>query len=121
MSNINNMSNMNNFDFGQRYFNQSPFNSNITFVTSLDEALYKTNYRNSDMIYFHQDQNVFYRIKVDNEGHKTWAQFEYSIPKTSEPENIDLKSLVSRIERLENTVLKPVNGEVIANNAELNG
>ena len=113
------MNEMNNFGNNQYPFNSQMFNSNITFVTSLDEALYRTNYRNSDMIYFHQDQNIFYRVKVDGDGRKTWAQFNYVAP----DENIntpatkaDLNGLIKRIETLEKSILKP---EV--NDGELNG
>lgn len=78
--------------------------TNAIFVTSLEEALIKTNERNSDMIYFHQDKNEFYRVKVDAEGRKSWAAFPYNLP--SQEDNTpatkaDIQALVARIEVLE--------------------
>ena len=37
-----------------------PF-TNVAYVTSLEEALIRTTQFNSDMIYFNQDKNEFYR------------------------------------------------------------
>lgn len=78
--------------------------TNAIFVTSLEEALIKTTERNSDMIYFHQDKNEFYRVKVDLDGRKSWAAFPYS--STNQEENApatkaDIQSLTARIEILE--------------------
>ena len=83
---------------------QYRLNTNAAFVTSLDEALIKTNDRNSDMIYFHQDKNEFYRVKVDAEGRKSWAIFAYTLPdqeNTSPATKADILALVARIEALE--------------------
>lgn len=83
-------------------YSYNQFNSNLMFVTSLDEALIRTNNRNSDMVYFHQNENVIYRVKVDEYGQKTWAEFVYSLPTTEEPisEIDDLKRRVSELEKL---------------------
>lgn len=84
---------------------QTRLNTNAIFVTSLEEALIKTTERNSDIIYFHQDKNEFYRIKVDMEGRKSWAVFMYNLP--SQEDNApatkaDIATLLVRIEALEN-------------------
>ncbi len=84
---------------------QPQVNTNVAYVTGLDEALIKTNMRNSDMIYFDQDKNIFYRVKVDIEGRKTWAAFEYVVPKQEEEATpatkAEIAALVERIENLE--------------------
>lgn len=97
-------------------------NTNVVYVTSLDEALMKTNIRNSDMIYFDQDKNIFYRIKVDYDGRKTWAQFSYTAPNNEEnipATKADIKYLLTKIERLEQKVSVEV--EVENNNVQSNG
>lgn len=87
---------------------QPPYrlNTNAAFVTSLDEALIKTTERNSDMIYFHQDKNEFYRVKVDVEGRKSWAVFQYILPNQEDnapATKADIDALLRRIEALEAT------------------
>lgn len=54
--------------------------TNVEFVTSLEEALYKSNTRNSDIIYLDQNKPVIYRIKVDFNGVKSYAVLPYTIP-----------------------------------------
>lgn len=101
--------------------------TNAIFVTSLEEALIKTTERPSDMIYFHQDKSEFYRIKVDTEGKKTWAVFNYNVPK--QDDNIpatkaDIQMLLSRIEILEearNTKVAPKRKKEVTENAESDG
>ena len=78
--------------------------TNAIFVTSLEEALIKTTERNSDMIYFHQDKNEFYRVKVDMEGRKSWAAFPYNLPNQEDnapATKADIQALAARIEALE--------------------
>lgn len=99
---------------------QPQITSNVITVTSLEEAIMRSTTRNSDMTYFHQDQNIFYRVKVDMEGRKTWAQFNYNVPdpNTNVPATrADIQALADRIVKLEN-----LNGNVeVNNNAEFNG
>lgn len=86
-------------------------NTNMYLVTSLEEALMKTTVPNSDMVYFHQDQNLFYRVKVDLEGRKSWAQFSYIVPDVSRsvPATVgDLKDLEDKIMSF---IKEAVNGE----------
>ena len=99
-------------------------NTNAIFVTSLDEALIKTDMCNSDMIYFNQDKNEFYRIKTDLEGRKSWAVFSYTIP--NQDDNVpatkaDFVGLVARIEALEKSTSKRKITEEGVDNAELDG
>lgn len=102
--------------------NYNQINTNVWYVSSIDEALMRTNTRNSDVVYFDQDKDVFYRVKVDFDGRKTWAQFNYTVP--NEKENIpatkaDIDQLLTKIQRLEQRVLVEV--EVENNNAQYNG
>ena len=101
---------------------QPPFNTNVQYVTSIDEALAKSNTRNSDLVYFHQDQPVFYRIKVEADGRKYWQQFNYSTPDpnlTTPATKADLAGLMSRLERIEQSLFKPT--EEATNNEQPNG
>lgn len=101
---------------------QPQVTSNVITVTSLEEAIMRSTTRNSDMTYFHQDQNIFYRVKVDMEGRKTWAQFNYNVPdpNTNVPATrADIQALADRIAKLENLNM---NGNVeVNNNVEFNG
>lgn len=102
---------------------QYRLNTNAIFVTSLEEALVKTNDRNSDVIYFHQDKNEFYRVKVDAEGRKSWATFIYALPNQDDSTpatKADMRALLARIEALENlkepkVAVKSKKKEVIEN------
>lgn len=101
----------------------SPFDSytnypreftNVTFVTSLDEALFKVTGRNCDMVFFDQDKPIFYRVKVDTEGRKSWMQFEYSGGGNNENTPVirkDLSQLISRIEVLEKALKGDLSNE----------
>ena len=84
--------------------NQMPLNTNLAFVTSLDEALARSNSRGSDIVYFHQDKDIFYRVKVDMEGRKSWMEFAYTSPNpalTTPATKADIQELLVRIEKLE--------------------
>lgn len=97
---------------------QPPITTNVIYVMSLDEALIKTNSPNSDVIYFHQDNNEFYRIKVDAEGRKSYMIFTYTYPNqdnNTPATKADLQSLIKRIEALES------NKKEVVDNGESNG
>ena len=106
---------------------QYRLNSNIIFVTSLEEALAKTIERPSDMMYFHQDKNEFYRVKVDADGRKSWATFPYNSPDPDEntpATKADIQGLVARIEALEaqkETKSVTKKKKEVIDNAESNG
>lgn len=106
---------------------QPRLNTNAIFVTSLEEALIKTTERNSDMIYFHQDKNEFYRVKVDMEGRKSWAIFLYSLPNQEDnapATKADIRALVARIEALEDSKevkVAPRKKKEVNENAESDG
>lgn len=110
--------------WGQAYNNWQPamqLNSNIMYVTSAEEALMRTNGRNLEMIYFHQDQPVFYRVKTDNDGRKAYQAFTYAAPNpdlTTPATRADLADLSKRIKALEDAN-KPK--EEVTENAESNG
>lgn len=91
-------------NYGNYPSNQMPLNTNLAFVTSLDEALARSNSRGSDIVYFHQDKDVFYRVKVDMEGRKSWMEFAYTSPNpalTTPATKADIQELLARIEKLE--------------------
>lgn len=118
-------------NWGQPHYNtyqpRVQFNTNVAYVTSLEEALIKTNMYNSDMIYFDQDKNVFYRVKVDQEGRKTWAQFQYNMP--NQGDNVpatkeDIRVLTERIKALEDAREPKASAKKkkeVTEDAELNG
>lgn len=103
---------MNNFDNqfmnSQRSRWNMNLNTNVYLVTSLEEALMRTNACPSDMAYFHQDLDIMYRVKVDESGRKTWAQFNISI---NDPNNNiavtrgDLKDINDRLRKLESMII----------------
>lgn len=88
---------------GQYPVYNSQLTTNIIYVMSLDEALMKSDRSPSDMVFFNQDKNEFYRIKVAMDGRKTWATFPYIVPEqnTAPVERKDFDSLVTRIAALE--------------------
>lgn len=97
---------------------QPQITSNVVTVTSLEEAIMKTTTRNSDMVYFHQDQNVFYRVKVDFDGRKTWAQFDYNVPDPNlnvPATKADIQALAERLSKIE------AMNNVEVTNVEFNG
>lgn len=79
-------------------------NTNVLKVTSLDEAIMKTNARNSEMVYFNQGKDEFYCIRVDMNGNKTWQVFTYSTPNINANLPVmraDYDALVARLDSLE--------------------
>lgn len=109
------------------YMSQPQLNTNVMLVTGLEEALIKTNSRNSDMVYFDQDRNVFYRIKVDMEGKKSWAEFPYNVPGQEDntaATKADIRALLARIEALENAKIpttSPKKKKEVVDSAESDG
>ena len=78
--------------------------SNVIRVTSLDEAIMRTSVRNSEMVYFDQDKNVFYIVKVDMNDRKTWQEFPYTVPNQDNAipaSKADMQALLERITALE--------------------
>lgn len=105
---------MNNWDnYGQ--YNRNSWDrpsTNIQYCTSLEEALSRCNSPNSENVFFHQDQMVFYRIRVESDGRKYWQAFEYNVPKAAESNlpvsRADLTDIVERLQRIENYVFQEV-------------
>lgn len=94
-----------NYGFGNNYSYQPPVSTNVIYVTSLDEALIKTTACNSDIIYFHQDQDEFYRVRVDANGRKSYMIFKYISPNQNDTTPVtksEFLALVERITALEN-------------------
>jgi hypothetical protein len=96
----------------QNLYSQSQYdgfgNTNVYKVTSLEEAIMKSNIRPSETVYFHQTKNEFYNVRVDINGNKTWQTFTYEVPNSIENTQIsktDFEALVTRIVALENKIL----------------
>lgn len=92
-------------------------NVNVYKVTSLEEAIMKSNMRPSETVYFHQTKNEFYNVRVDINGNKTWQTFVYNIPNSTENVQIsksDFDALVARVAVLEGV-------KEVSDNAQPNG
>lgn len=85
-------------------FAQAQGYSNIILVTGLDEALFRTTVRGSDMVYFNQSADVFYRVKVDYDGKKYWKEIPFGVsPQNAPMESVsrgEFDALVERVNAL---------------------
>lgn len=102
------MHGMNDFNSpGYNFDNMSVYNqsfTNIIFVTSVEEALFRASSRNSEMVFFQQDRPVFYRIKVDNEGRKSWAEYDYGVKSSQDNSPVtraEMSELMKKVAALE--------------------
>ena len=81
--------NLNNGNAGGNSW-QTPYYGNVSYsngmhtnvcrVTSLEEAIMKSNVRDSEFVYFHQTLDEFYTVRVDINGNKSWQTFSYTMP-----------------------------------------
>ena len=76
------------------------FVSNVLLVTSLEEAIMKTPATNSDVVYFNQGKDEFYRVRADQNGNKSWKTFAFYIPEEGETASVMKKDLAPIYERL---------------------
>lgn len=82
-------------------------NTNIIRVTSLEEAVMRSTVPGSDMVYFHQDKDTIYRVKVDFDGKKSWVELNISVPNPNASipaTKADLEALTLRLETLEKSM-----------------
>ena len=104
---------------------QTPFSTNIIYVTSPEEALMRTNQRNCEAVYFNQDKPEFYRVKVDNEGRKMWQAVPYGSPNpdlNAPATKADFNELLKRLETLESRFQLGITKTTeVTNNVESNG
>lgn len=96
------MNNWNNFYPSNNWPDLNRINTNISYVTSLEEALSRSNTKNSENVFFHQDLPIFYRIKVETDGRKYWQEFSYDVPKSVDNTPVVKQDLLSFDERLKN-------------------
>ena len=91
------------------YQPQVQLTTNIERVTSLEEALYKSNTRGSDMVYFDQNKPVIYRIKVEMDGTKSYAQLPYTLPEQADnapATRAEMQALSAMVQELADKVEK---------------
>ena len=102
--------------------------SNIQYCTSLEEALSRSNRPNTEDVYFHQDQMIFYRIKVERDGRKYWQGFKYGPIEQIDNTPVvrqDLQSFDDRLKAIEQMLFKggnsneQSNGPISVSTAEL--
>lgn len=90
--------------YGSGYSPFNRMNTNVIRVTSLEEAIMKSNSWDSEMVYFHQDKNEFYTVRVDANGNKSWQTFSYSMPASATAVPVtreEYEALVARVTALE--------------------
>ena len=90
--------------------NNLPLRTNILRVTSLDEAIMKTAGVGSDVVYFDQSKDFFYRVKVDQYGNKSWKTFSFSFSDAvsdGPAMKSDINEILSRLEALEKNYHHP--------------
>lgn len=88
--------------YGSYNFSSQP-ESNIIRVTSLEEAIMRTPNRPCDMVFFNQDKDEFYRVKVDYYGKKSWATFTFAVPNNEDTAPVtrsEFKQLVAKVEAM---------------------
>lgn len=81
--------------------------TNVEPVTSLEEAIIRSTMRNSDMFYIDQNKPLFYRIRVEADGRKSYMQLPYALP--NQPDSTpatkaDVQVLADKIARIESIV-----------------
>jgi hypothetical protein len=79
--------------------------TNKILVTSLEEAIAKSNDRYSEYYYFDQSKPVFYIVRTDMNMAKSWIEIPYTIPNQENNTPVtkaDLARLEERINDLEN-------------------
>jgi hypothetical protein len=85
-NNYNNWSNPSTPNVQNGWFNSNQLpeyrngpSTNVIKVTSLNEAVMQSVTRMSETVYFHQDKNEFYNVRVDANGNKSWQTFNYNL------------------------------------------
>ena len=99
--------------YGMGSYGNAPM-TNVIKVTSLDEAIVQTNRRPSDMVYFNQDKDEFYNVKVDYDGRKSWATFTYTVPNpdaNAPASKAEVSALAERISAMESKLGGVLNAE----------
>lgn len=104
----------NNLNWNNQGYGYQQSNTNIVYVTGPEEAVMRATNRGSDEVFFDQSKAVFYRVKVDYDGRKTWAAFTYTAdnPATEHQANSivtreDFDALVNEVKELRDKVLNP--------------
>ena len=93
--------------------------TNMQYCTSLEEALSRCNRYNTENVFFHQDQPIFYRIRVEMDGRKMWQGFRYAPNEPVDNTPVlkqDLQNFDDRLKAIENVLFNGGN-----NNEKSNG
>ena len=105
----------------QNWYAQTPFDytngvsgnviTNVLKVTSLEEAIMKSNSRPSENVFFNQSKSEFYNVRVDVNGNKSWQTFTYAVAGSETTHDVPKEmfdNLVARIEAIENKLKEGV-------------
>lgn len=79
----------------------TPARTNMVFVTSLEDALQKTNMPNCNLLFLHQDKPLIFNIVSDEMGRKTYTTYElveYKEQKAEEKPEEPPKEYVTKAE-----------------------
>lgn len=85
---------------------QMPYKTNKLVVTSLDEAMMRSSELNSDTVYFDQNKDVLYNVKVDSRGYKTCDTYKVSKADAadSNTSNNEISAIKANMTELSNRV-----------------
>lgn len=104
-----------NTQFGQPMNQWIPqLKTNKILVTSLEEAIAKSNDRHSEYYYFDQSKPVFYIVRTDMNMAKSWIEIPYTIPNQENNTPVtkaDLMKLEERLTALENRSVRKKKSE----------
>jgi hypothetical protein len=96
-------------NWNNQNYNYQP-STNIVYVTGPDEAVMRATNRGADEVFFDQSKPVFYRVKVDYDGRKSWAQFSYNADNVTPVNNSvsreDFEALAKKVEELKAMITK---------------
>ena len=103
-------------------FNYGQTKTNRILVSSLEEAVIRTNEYGSEMYYFDQNKPVFYIVRMDFAGRKTWAEVPYGSPAPDADVPVtraELAQVLAKVEELEQRLTPQGSPKVKKNKTEV--